>query len=484
MSSIRGHSCYYAVVHAYKCGGGSSGRGTASAAYERCLTCARSHLRAIAARGVNCTSMLVRHACNATSTAAAAGGYLQLTLNTGAAREKGAVCLDGSAPGYYFRRGTGANSNKFLVILQGGGWCRGTSGKALAACAARARTRLGSSKSWPSTIKGANIYSSDCKLNPAFCSWSVAYLYYCDGTSFSGDHTEPMPVGDAAGSKVYFRGRRILEAHIAHLLGPRGMAAATSVVLSGHSAGGLAVYLHADYVRSLLPASLPRFAALPDAGFFMDRVNVRGVKVFGQALRETFALANASASLNAQCVAQRGAEAQTEAAAGSPAWDCLFPANFARFIRSNIFAVQSQYDSWQLANILQLPCSMPKGTCNASMAAAFQHYSAGLVGAMRSAQLFDVARDGQRQGQGLQRAHNGVWCDACIAHTQCFYSHYYNNAHWQVPAHSGDTIAAALQRWLLHTNMLGIASTTNNTHVDAMPWPDNAPCSGIAHTSS
>ena len=35
----------------------------------------------------------------------------------------GAACLDGSAPGFYWEAGTGADANKWVVFLNGGGWC-------------------------------------------------------------------------------------------------------------------------------------------------------------------------------------------------------------------------------------------------------------------------------------------------------------------------------------------------------------------------
>lgn len=62
-------------------------------------------------------------------------------------------------------------------------------------------------------------------------------------------------------------GKRIMDANFEDLLKTKGLAAATDVVLSGHSAGGLATYLHADYVRTLLPASVQNYRAVPDAGF-------------------------------------------------------------------------------------------------------------------------------------------------------------------------------------------------------------------------
>jgi len=56
----------------------------------------------------------------------------------------GAVCLDGSAPGYYFRPGKGSGSNSWIVHMEGGGWCYNET-----LCVERSKTRLGSSKSWP-----------------------------------------------------------------------------------------------------------------------------------------------------------------------------------------------------------------------------------------------------------------------------------------------------------------------------------------------
>ena len=52
---------------------------------------------------------------------------------------------------------------------------------------------------------------------------------------------------------LYFRGKRIVRAVLLDLLRSRGMDGGTEVVLSGCSAGGLAVYLQADYVASFLP---------------------------------------------------------------------------------------------------------------------------------------------------------------------------------------------------------------------------------------
>ena len=114
---------------------------------------------------------------------------------------------------------------------------------------------------------GSNaMLSNDCSINP-FCNYTMAHLNYCDGASFSGSVAAAVPVpGQSA--PIYYRGRQILDASLA-ALAKMGMANASTVIWKGCSAGGLSVFLHADYVRSQLPATT-RFVAMPDGGFFMD----------------------------------------------------------------------------------------------------------------------------------------------------------------------------------------------------------------------
>jgi hypothetical protein len=47
---------------------------------------------------------------------------LALVLVSAEAAARGARCLDGSVPGYWFRRGSAANASKWVIHLQGGGW--------------------------------------------------------------------------------------------------------------------------------------------------------------------------------------------------------------------------------------------------------------------------------------------------------------------------------------------------------------------------
>lgn len=66
----------------------------------------------------------------------------------------------------------------------------------------------------------------------------------------------------------YFRGQRIWDATIRHLLSI-GMASADKVLLTGCSAGGLAVILHCDEFQAFFPPTTA-VKCLADAGLFLD----------------------------------------------------------------------------------------------------------------------------------------------------------------------------------------------------------------------
>ena len=71
-------------------------------------------------------------------------------LDATAATARGAVCLDGSPPGFYYgaARGAPENAHKWLLFFRGGGWCVSGAGGGeeadLRECLARSRTALGS----------------------------------------------------------------------------------------------------------------------------------------------------------------------------------------------------------------------------------------------------------------------------------------------------------------------------------------------------
>ena len=257
-----------------------------------------------------------------------------------------ARCLDGSSGSYYFRPGTGSGANKWIVFHQGGGWCI-----SLADCRARASTALGSSVNYTDQFAMPDqLLSSNATINPMMYNWNVAYLNYCDGGSFVGD-----AVAKDAQGVLHFSGRAIRNATLAALLADHKLASASDVVISGGSAGGLAAFLHADWWCDAIRASssssigLRKCAALPDSGFFLDYQSPRATAVpppakyvagyYRAYMSWAFVAFNASGGLHPGCVAAMAGRGTASL--------CMFAEHTAPFIHTPLFALQSQYDSWQ-----------------------------------------------------------------------------------------------------------------------------------------
>ena len=178
----------------------------------------------------------------------------------------GAKCLDGTPPAYTLRVGQGENASKFIVFMEGGGWCFSISD-----CQRRRGGGLGSSNDYkPGRTKPdlGGVMGYNSTTNPDFHSYTMVFVHYCDGTSFSSYREEPIPT--TKGDPMWFRGKANLAAVFDELISTRGVGSATELILSGGSAGGLAVYYHLDYVADLVHAVAPsvRVTGFPDAGTY------------------------------------------------------------------------------------------------------------------------------------------------------------------------------------------------------------------------
>lgn len=279
----------------------------------------------------------------------AADGPAQKYEMTAAAKNTGAVCLDGTPGAYFLQKGTGSGAKKWYVHHQGGGWC-----ESLDDCLGRSQGDLGSSKAYPANASlGGGYFSTDPKQNPLMYNWNHVYMRYCDGASFSGNNET---VVSYKGKSLHFRGKRVREAMAKDLMENRGLSEATDLIVSGCSAGGLATFLHTDQWCDMVPSA--KCAGLPDSGFFLDYQDP-GVACSPQStytkdrlgntidgnyhcgLKWTYTIQNATAGIHQDCVAAHKGEE----------WKCMFAEHAAEHIRSPIFAMQSQYDSWQTGNV-------------------------------------------------------------------------------------------------------------------------------------
>ncbi|KAI5006149.1 hypothetical protein ZWY2020_033392 [Hordeum vulgare] len=85
---------------------------------------------------------------------------MDVTLVVGA-REKGAACMDGTPPGYHWLPWFWDGSDKWLLHLEGGSWCRN-----LTWCTQRKETNLGSSDHMETRAEFVGILSNDALQNP------------------------------------------------------------------------------------------------------------------------------------------------------------------------------------------------------------------------------------------------------------------------------------------------------------------------------
>ena len=257
----------------------------------------------------------------------------------------GSVCLDGSPPGVFYRKAaTAAANTSWVIYLQGGAWCTSVSD-----CAGRAKGHLGSSAHFPPTLGFEGVLDPNPAANPTFANFHHALVPYCDGGSFAGDAAAPV-VLNGTNQTLYFRGARVLRAVLQYLADKHGLASATQVLFGGGSAGGLATYLGADRVGSLLRdmgAPLTKFRAVPVSGFFLDhRVDSgTGDYAFGESMQAMSNLHNCSGNVPPACIASLPPSQQ---------WRCVL-ANYS-YTHSNtsMFPLNSAVDLYQLFAIARL----------------------------------------------------------------------------------------------------------------------------------
>jgi hypothetical protein len=297
--------------------------------------------------------------------------------------QSGAQCLDGSPPAYYIRRGL---PTQWVVHFEGGGWCYNED-----QCVDRSKTTLGSSKGYGPTMSVSGLFSNDPAVNPDFYNWTFVYLKYCDGASFSGDVAQPLVW---KGTTLYFRGHRIFRALYNNLL-TNGLSNATNLIVTGCSAGGLSTYLHLDEVRQIVPASI-NVRGLPDAGFFMDLPTFQGTPLIRPEYQYVARMQNVSYGVNSACINAKSPADQ---------WQCFMAQYTLPFLRTPLFIMNPQYDSWQMGNVLALSsgCIQKPSTCSQQEMTAFQNFRTSMLQALTPA---------------LQSSTDGMWTDACVIHCQ------------------------------------------------------------------
>lgn len=181
--------------------------------------------------------------------------------------DKDALCLDGTPGVYYLSEGK--NATKFMIFFEGGGWC---GDKDLASttenCYQRSLTDLGSSKKYPDNYTIGDGILSLNEQN-SYKDFTKVFFKYCDGSGHQGTRSQPIIY---KGTNLYFRGNNLTISKLNHLEKTLGLfSKSTEILVTGISAGGLASFTWADYIREK-SASKNVYCA-PDSGIFLDSAN-------------------------------------------------------------------------------------------------------------------------------------------------------------------------------------------------------------------
>lgn len=245
----------------------------------------------------------------------------------------GARCLDGSGGGFYWRAASSAqNGTKLVVFLQGGGECRSAT-----ECAVWDGGAGRGSAGWPKTKRlGEDELSDDSSVNPHFHDWNKLFVPYCSADMHSGTRLTPS---HALGGG-YFAGHNLINATLAQLRRSLPALAPSLVLLSGSSAGGIGVLLHADYFAAAWPAATVK--AAPAAGFFYPAVSSERDFINGDATpaRRLGLAAEWAPYVSPRCAALYPGEASK----------CTDAAFAWRALATPLFVRENQYDTAKLAN--------------------------------------------------------------------------------------------------------------------------------------
>ncbi|GJN33215.1 hypothetical protein PR202_gb21788 [Eleusine coracana subsp. coracana] len=339
------------------------------------------------------------------------GVFVGLTLIQSAAA-KGAVCLDGSVPGYHLHRGFGSGANNWLVNLEGGGWCNDVK-----SCVFRKGGHRGSSNYMERQLQFTGILSNRPEENPDFYNWNRVKIRYCDGGSFTGD-------GADAAAGLYFRGQRIWQAAMEDLMA-QGMRYASQALLSGCSAGGVSTILHCDEFRGLFPSNT-RVKCLADAGMFLDTVDISGRREMRAFFNDIVRLQGSGRSLPRSCTSHMDKTSVIQTSgdlldvkhikfsfSNGCSLQCFFPQNVVPNIQTPTFILNTAYDVWQLQQSVAPKTADPKGlwrgcrmnhaSCNSNQLQVLHGFRNQMLNAVSG---FSASRQ------------NGVFINSCFAHCQ------------------------------------------------------------------
>jgi len=233
------------------------------------------------------------------------------------------------------------------VYLDGGGWCHdeeSCTSRCGPSDAINASNQLCSSK----TLEGTkSIYGIFLPDNDHLGGANKVFVHYC---------TSDAHMGNATAMGYQFRGHQVVQAVLSDLVDRRGLGSQSLtskgrdlLIFGGGSAGARGAMVHLDYVQEMLGAAGGHVDVVGflDSNHWVDVDLYDGSSFIGFPLitRHVHSYANVQ-HLGSTCVAAYEKQNQ---------WKCMFGQYRMHHVTTRHFMVASQYDSFQLENLLQGP---------------------------------------------------------------------------------------------------------------------------------
>jgi len=186
------------------------------------------------------------------------------------------------------------------------------------------------------TINGVGhegILASTPSLNPNFYNWNHVYVWYCSSDSHLGNATKSSING------WNFNGKIIVQAVMQTVIQKMNLAAATDVLLTGDSAGGVGTANNADFIGSFVYQAAPKanYRAFVDCAWFLNIAVYNSDFYNFQNIAKNL-LANFNVQYNENCVK----------ALGDDQWMCFHTQYTWTYLDTLAFYAEFQFDSANL----------------------------------------------------------------------------------------------------------------------------------------
>ena len=302
------------------------------------------------------------------------GSFARVTLDN----DELALCNDGSSATYYIQQRESSDNGKWLVYLEGGGWCYDE-----ATCASRyensksvglrpntpnrtaqsqtfqchpphthhhRHSQLMSSEGYAETASIDGVMSDDPTESP-LASATKVYVKYCSSEGWMGDAEAS---DDTFG--WHFRGQHIISATLSHLIAEKGLGSQpdTTLVFGGGSAGARGAMFHLDSVAAMVAeasdGNVTQTLGFLDSPYWVDveplypdtLTSLMDQAAQIQALSKGFDVSVTDEG----CSAVYNNDAAPSGSAN--AWKCVYGQYRLPFVNTPYFVIAQQYDSFQL----------------------------------------------------------------------------------------------------------------------------------------